>query len=136
MITHGREAWLFINRVLTLNNGEVGNLGKGIIDGHNGCGRNTGSGAIGRGMRTGSSFCGHSFFQCPFCMQMRQKELAIRLASEPGPANCDLPLPFPGPFFPEPLSNLQFTGQKPRTLTRSLSLLRASWYVEQKADSS
>jgi hypothetical protein len=63
-------------------------------------------------------------------MQMRQKELAIRLASEPGPANCDLPLPFPGPFFPEPLSNLRFTGQKPRTLTRSLNLLRASWYVE------
>jgi hypothetical protein len=28
VIIHGREAWLFINRVLTLNNGEVGNLGR------------------------------------------------------------------------------------------------------------
>jgi hypothetical protein len=45
-------------------------------------------------------FCGHSFFQCPFCMQIRQKEFAIRLASDPGPENENFPLPLPFPFLP------------------------------------
>ena len=71
--------------------------------------------------------CGHSFFQCPFCMQILQNELAILLARELEPVNGPLPFDFPLPFLPKPLSNLRCTGQKPRTFTRSLRRLRASW---------
>ena len=72
-------------------------------------------------------FWGHSFFQCPFCMQIRQKELAILRAKPPAPEKGFFPLDLPFPFFPKPLSNRFETGQKPRTFTRSLKRRRASW---------
>ena len=71
---------------------------------------------------------GHSAFQCPFWLHSRQWLLAILCARlEPFPLPG--PLPFHAPFFPKPF----FTGQKPRTLTRSLRRRLASWYVLKKA---